>query len=175
MRLSLLRRAAAVLCSAALLLTGCSGGASSSVPDQKMEDMPYGATLTHNVQSSPSIQYDNRFLPEGAADAICRYYRAIQSVDVNLFVGVQFPLWHDYFYSEYLGGKYTDEEILKNTNQQIRDAFGGPFRYALIDVTDCRVNRTSVETESIVAVLDDLAQEKGQASSASMIFSFSVW
>lgn len=162
MRLSLLRRAAAVLCSAALLLTGCSGGASSSVPDQKMEDMPYGATLTHNVQSSPSIQYDNRFLPEGAADAICRYYRAIQSVDVNLFVGVQFPLWHDYFYSEYLGGKYTDEEILKNTNQQIRDAFGGPFRYALIDVTDCRVNRTSVETESIVAVLDDLAQEKGQ-------------
>ena len=163
MRFSILRRSAALLCGAVILFTGCAGGASSSVPDsQSMEDMPYGATLTHDVNASPSIQYDHRFLPEGAADALCRYYRAIQSVDVNLFKGVQFPLWKYYFLNEYLGGKYTDEDILKNTTQQIRDSFGGPFRYALIDVTDCRVNRTSVETESVVAVLDDLAQEKGQ-------------
>lgn len=161
MRFSLFRRTAAVLCGAALLLTGCAGGSSSSLPDQSMEEMPYGATLTHNTSASPSIQYDNRFLPEGAADAICRFYRAIQSKDVNLFVGVQFPLWHDYFINEYLEGKYTDEQILSNTNDSMREFFGGNFRYSLIDVTDCVVDTTHVETESIVAVLDDLAQEKG--------------
>ncbi|MCR5307307.1 MAG: hypothetical protein K6E36_12530 [Oscillospiraceae bacterium] len=159
MRHSMLRRSAAVLCGAVLLLTGCAGGNSSSAAPA--ETLPYGSTLTHNVKASPSIQYDSRFLPEGAADAICRYYRAIQSQDVNLFIGVQYPLWHDYFLNEYLEKKYTDADILKNTNKSMRDFFGGNFRYSLIDVTDCEMNTTHIETESVVSVIDDLAQEQG--------------
>ena len=162
MRFSMCRRAAAVLCAAALLMTGCAGGSSSSAENTPVEEMPYGSMLTHKVTLTPSIQYDSRFLSDGAADAICRFYRAVQSNDVNLFTGVQFPLWHDYFMNTYLEGKYTDEQILKETNQNIRDGFGGNFRFSLIDVTDCIMNTTNPETESIVTVLDDLAKDKGQ-------------
>lgn len=164
-----LRAALAVLMSAAVL-TAC-GGQSST--ETSSAPLPYGATVTEVFEGKKlPVRYDYRYLKEEAADAVLEYYTAIQQNDLALFQSIQFPLWHDYFLGQLLGGQYTDADILTNTNTAMKEYVGGDFEYALIDITDSVRNDGYQAAQNIVQMLDDMSTDQGKGTVSGDISDF---
>ena len=159
-----MKKAGVLLCAAGLLavFTGCE--ASSSAPEVIPEsELPYGATLVKDVTNHVlPVQYDRRFLPAEAVDAALTYYDAIRSGDAEKFAAIQFPLWHDFNLEKTLGGEVTDAQILESTGKALKDFVGADFDFSLIDITGCVENEGHEATQNVLAVLDMIAEEKGQ-------------
>lgn len=163
----------ALLCAA--VLCGCGEGSAESgaSASSKASKLPYGATIVEDYQTRRlPVRYDNRYLAEEAVDTVVSYYSAIQDNDLKLFEEIQFPLWHDYFLSGYLKGEYTDQQILRNTYDAMKEYAGGDFAYALIDITDSIPNDGFQASQNIVSMLDDLAKDQGKAEVSGDISAF---
>ena len=160
-----MKKAGVLLCAAGLLavFTGCDA-ASSGETYIPQSELPYGATLTKDIKSySMPVQYDERFVPVEAVKTALSYYEAIHNVDAEKFSALQFPMWHDFYLSETLGGEFTDAQILENTDKELKEFVGSDYDFALIDITGCVENEGKETTQNVLAVLDKMAEEKGES------------
>ena len=153
----------------ALLLTACGTGTSSVSDFITEEHMPYGATLVKSVDRTIAMQYDDRFVTPHMADTVHGYYLAVQENDAAAFTALQIPLYRDYYLGTVLGGKYTDEQIVSNTYEQLREWNEGDFVYSMIDITDCENLKENMESDPIVMMLDALAEEQNQEKFSTQI------
>jgi hypothetical protein len=152
------------LCSAALaciLLTGCGNTAKSS-KTVKEEDLPYGATISMNQNTLIASQYDARFITEPMRDAVLKYYHAIETKDMDTYLAVQLPMWHDYTINTVYNGQYTDLQLLKTAYDTCALNYGGSFEYAMISIEDAKKCTAGSEGQQIVDVLDQLAEDKNE-------------
>ena len=153
----------AALMACGLMLAVCTACGESSGITIAEKDLPYGATLTRNDKDyAMGIQYDHRFIPEDCLHTVIDYYTAIQTQDVELFLSLQLPLYHDYQMNEVLGGEYTDEELVKNSYEAIKAFYGSDFIYSMIDITDGIAGTEYSTSANLLELLDDLAEDANQ-------------
>lgn len=154
---------AALLLSGVMLMTaaGCGGESSEDIVPQ--DALPYGATITLKKQAGePTVQYDARFLPDGAVDVLLAYYDSIVAEDAARFESIQLPMYHDYQLDTVLGGEFTDADILKNTNEAMKEYFGGDYAFAMLDVTECLGKSDSSNGQNLLLLLDGLWEDAGK-------------
>ena len=165
------KKTAAVLL-AACLLTAC-GGSSDDDNIIHEKDLPYGATLVEDKTTySIPVEYDRRFVPVKALETAVRYYQTIQDRDAAAFEALQFPLWHDYYLKDVLGGEFTDAAILENTCKELDEYVGGEFAFSQIAVTGFITDNVNEVTQNTVALMDKMAEEKGKTKVSEGITEF---
>lgn len=153
---------------AALLLAGvmltAAGCGESSVLEISEDALPYGATLAKKITpGAPTLQYDSRYVPEECLDVVLKYYDCIEKNDLAEFQSIQIPFYHDYQLEKVLEGKYTDEEILTNTFDGLKEHFGGAFRFSMIDITDCVKKKPQSDLDELVGMMDAVWTDNGNS------------
>lgn len=158
-----MKREIFALFGAALLLcplTAC--GSTEQKETIEQADMPYGSTLSMDIDRSVPMQYDNRFIDSELVDKIAAFYHAVQENDPAEYLPLPFPMYHQYQLETVNEGKFKDEELLQYTHDYYQNILGEDFDFALIDVTGCNYKDGMSETrDSLVNMLDDLANEQG--------------
>ena len=61
-----------------------------------------------------------------------------------------------------LGGEFTDADILKNTNEAMKEHFGGDYAFAMLDVTECIGKSDSSNAQNLLLLLDGLWEDAGK-------------
>ena len=152
----------AALLLAGVMLTAASGCGESSSDVITENEMPYGSTLVKKIaDGKPTLQYDDRFVPEECLDTVVKYYDCIAQNDVETFKAIQLPLYHDYQLNKVLEGKYTDEEILGNTHDELMYYVGGKFRFTMLDITDCTRKKPQSDLDNLITLLDSVWTDNG--------------
>ncbi len=129
--------------------------------DVTEDDLPYGATITVNKKDYIlPVQYDHRFINEELLNTVLRYYYAIQTDNVEMFTQIQHPLYMQYQLDDVLGGKYTNEDILDNSNEALRIFNDGKdYVFSFIDITDCVKGTEYTTSATLLEILDNLSEE----------------
>lgn len=144
---------------ACLLLAGC-GSQAQPQKDYSQEELPYGATITSLSDTTIAVEYDARFVTEGMRDTVIRYYNAIQNKDVDSYIAVQLPPWHDYVVNTVYAGQFTDLQLMKTAYDTCAKDFGGSFTYTQIVIDSAKQCAAESEWSQIADVLDKLAEEQ---------------
>ena len=156
----------AAVCAAVLAvcpLAGCGAAGSEEQEAVKMEDLPYGSTITEDSTRNITIAFDKRFLDDALLDRIASYYESIQNRDAEAFKSVVFPLYHNYEISTVYEDKVTEQDLLDTTYDAIKEYFGYDFDFAYLNVEECVMkDGISGERDTMIQFLDDLAAEKGE-------------
>lgn len=172
------KRMTALFAAAAMLicpLTACGSQQQSSQDEENvaMADMPYGSTLSMNVNTSVPMQYDNRFIDSELVDKIAAYYHSVQENDAEEFASVLFPLYHKYEMEQLYEGQYTEEQIVQSTYDALHDYYGGDFEFSLIDITQVvEKDQISANRDALIGMLDDLASDQGEEKVSEQTDSF---
>jgi len=146
---------------ACLLLTGC-GTQAQPKNNYTQDELPYGATMTVNYETTIPIQFDSRFITNDMRDAVVKYYNAIQTKDVDSYIAVQLPQWHDYAINTVYSGQYTDLQLLKTVYDNSAKDFGGSFTYTMVSIESAKQCTAESQCQQVVDVLDELAKEQGK-------------
>lgn len=156
------RRLFASLLLAGVMLTAAAGCGEDSGSVITENEMPYGSTLVKKVaDGQPTLQYDDRFVPEDCLDVVLKYYDCIAKNDVETFKAIQLPLYHDYQLKTVLEGKYTDEDILANTHDELVYYVSGKFKFTMLDITNCVKKKPQSDLEELVTLLDSVWTDNG--------------
>ena len=149
----------------AVLLTACSlagCGAAESQEVHTSDEMPYGATFATDSSRDIALSFDKRFVDDALADKIYTYYHSIQEKDGEAFGSVMFPLYHAYQLETLYENELSDQQIVENSYDAIKEHFGYDFDYSFIEITDLVADpEDSGSDTSLPALLDQLAKEKG--------------
>lgn len=151
------------VCAGMLIMCSLTGCASDST--EKETQMPYGSTVTIDPSRSMSISYDSRFLDDALIEKIYTYYHSIETKDGEMFNSVLFPLYHEYQMKDIYEEQVTDQTLVEDTYDAIKDYFDYDFAYSFIDVTNLKSSLgESSSRDALVVMLDELASEKEMAS-----------
>ena len=152
----------------AVLLTACSlaaCGESESHEVHTSDEMPYGATFATDSSRDIALSFDKRFVDDALADKIYTYYHSIQEKDGEAFGSVMFPLYHAYQLETLYENELSDQQIVDNSYDAIKEYFGYDFDYSFVEVTDLvAASDETVGEDSLPALLDQLAKEKGETA-----------
>jgi len=154
-----MRKQCSAVLACCILLTGC-GNAPAQKTDYTYEELPYGATLAIVQDSLIASQYDSRYITEAMRDTVLRYYHAIETKDVDTFVALQLPQWHDYVNNTVYKGQYTDLQLIKSTYDTSAKDFGGSFEFSFISIDEAEKCSAGSEGQQVIDVLDELAKEQ---------------
>lgn len=138
--------------------TGCGSNSESGTTIQE-EDLPYGATMRlEKDRFSVPVQYDRRFLPDGAVQVVSDYYLSFQTQDLALFESVQTEQYMQYRLEDVYGGEYTNQGILEASHESMVSFVGEEYVVALVDITYATSEKAVSNIPTVLDMLDSVSE-----------------